>query len=378
MKRYLCCLSLLGVIAIPDWASAFHPCWCPPPPCDSYGPPRLLFPRPLLARPLLPRPLVLAPRFVPAYEVPVVQPQAYAVPAPTFVCPPVITPVIARPQPAPSSPAVAADPMVQPAGGKVKAAEKTRPAEPKKPDVAVAPPTVVPDPPAKAAEPAANASAPMTKAPTAAVKAPESEPKARQPIPKPAAPTLAPELPPDPAPPVIPPLVPGTKESRGPKPVEPSAADATPLPAPAPNELEPSIPPASLPALPKSSEPNKPAAGGEPLPPLVLPPEAPGGSSGIVPESTSRSSPLSAQFQVRVFTATGALRAAATKRIGFFNHTNRDIDLVIEGRAVKLPRKTYIHAEVPPTFTWQHSGNPAKPTTVPADSPGLDVLFREQ
>lgn len=373
MKRYLCCLSLLGVIAIPDWASAFHPCWCPPPPCSSFGPPRLLYPRPLF-----PRPLVLAPRFVPAYQVPVVQPQAYVVPAPTFVCPPVVAPAVARLNPAPSSPAVAADPMVQPAGGKAKAPEKTKPVEPKKkPEVAVSPPTVVPDPPAKVSEPAAKTAAPMTKAPTPAARAPESE-KATEPLPKMPTPTLVPEVPSKSAaaaPPLVLPPAPGSKGSPNAKPVETAVPDATPMPAPAP--FEPPIPPTLVPTLPNSGEPKKDAADRDPLPPLVLPPEAPGGSSGIVPESTSRSSPLSARFQVRVFTATGALRAAATKRIGFFNHTDRDIDLVIEGRAVTLPRKTYIHAEVPPTFTWQHSGNPAKPTTVPADSPGLDVLFKE-
>ncbi len=361
MKRYLCCLSLLGVIAIPDWASAFHPCWCPPPPCSSFGPPRLLYPRPLI-----PRPLVLAPRFVPAYQVPVIQPQAYAVPAPTFVCPPVVAPAVTRVNPAPSSPGIAADPMVQPAAGKVKAAGEAKPVEPKKkPEVAVSPPTVDPDPPAKAAEPAA--------------KAPEPE-KAIEPLHKMATPTLVPEIPaksaePAAAPPLVLPPAPGSKGSSSTKPAGPAVPDATPMPAPAP--FEPPIPPTLVPTLPNSGEPKKDAADRDPLPPLVLPPEAPGGSSGIVPESTSRSSPLSARFQVRVFTATGALRAAATKRIGFFNHTDRDIDLVIEGRAVTLPRKTYIHAEVPPTFTWQHSGNAAKPTTVPADSPGLDVLFRE-
>jgi hypothetical protein len=167
---------------------------------------------------------------------------------------------------------------------------------------------------------------------------------------------------------VLPPL---EKESR-PKPVP----TATPTPAPPPSEVEPAFSLPKLPGIPAVPETKK-AGSNDSLPPLVLPPESAGGPSGVVPESTSRSSPLSAGVRVQVFIATGSLTAATTRRIGFFNHTNRDLDLVIEGRPVTLPRKSYIHAEVPATFSWRHSDNPAQPTTVPAGSPGLDVLFRE-
>jgi len=46
-------------------------------------------------------------------------------------------------------------------------------------------------------------------------------------------------------------------------------------------------------------------------------------------------------------------------------------------KAVTLPGKTYIHAEVPPAFTWKYGDNAAESATVPAGAAGLDVVFRE-
>ena len=106
----------------------------------------------------------------------------------------------------------------------------------------------------------------------------------------------------------------------------------------------------------------------------MLPPEGPG--------TTSRSSPLAAvpkpRLSVQVFPAAGSgAGKAGTRKVGFFNHTRRDLDLVIDGKAVTLPGKTYIHAEVPPAFTWKYGDNAAESATVPAGAAGLDVVFRE-
>lgn len=130
------------------------------------------------------------------------------------------------------------------------------------------------------------------------------------------------------------------------------------------------IPPA-LPRLPESLDEKKPATT-ETLPPLVLPPETTSGSG-----TTVKSSPLTAigRIRVRSFTATGTPATGDTRKIGFFNHTDRDLALVIEGRAVTLPARTYIHAHVPPTFRWKYADNPAETVTVPASAAGVDVLF---
>ncbi|MBX9584849.1 MAG: hypothetical protein K2X87_31480, partial [Gemmataceae bacterium] len=136
------------------------------------------------------------------------------------------------------------------------------------------------------------------------------------------------------------------------------------------------LPPAGLPVAPPTpapaADPKKPEA----LPPLVLPPDIPGGPSGVVPGSTSRSSPVGGP-SVEVVRVAGAAAAAATRKVGFFNHTGQPIELVIAGRAVTLPRKSYLHAEVPPAFRWRYNGNPAEAATVPDDAAGLDIVFRD-
>jgi hypothetical protein len=127
----------------------------------------------------------------------------------------------------------------------------------------------------------------------------------------------------------------------------------------------PLIPPAT-PTLPTGS--------GADLPPLTLPPES-SAVSPLGPPVISKSSPLTGGVKVKLLPAAGRPAEGPTRRVGFFNHSDRDLELVIEGNAVKLPRKTYVHADVPPTFTWKHSETTPAATTVPAGAAGLDVVF---
>jgi hypothetical protein len=143
---------------------------------------------------------------------------------------------------------------------------------------------------------------------------------------------------------------------------------AVPVPAPAPDI----IPPMDLPLIPELK---KPAS----LPSLTLPPDTPIGP-GDKPDSVSRSSPLNTRgkFDVKVFTAHGDLSDATGYRtVCFYNHTGRDLDLTIEGRAARLPARTYLHARVGPTFSWNHSGQQSLRQSVPEGAVGLDVVFRE-
>ena len=263
------------------------------------------------------------PPCVPVYEVPLPPPRITTVPARDSA--PLAPPAIATtPKPAPSiPPAVAApspssEPTFRPAGGMTPVTpEVVKPAANVTPPM---PPVVIPDPPPKKAEP----------------------------LPK--------------LPPVELPALPG--------------GSALPSPAPAPTDPGPMIPSPMLPIPP--ADPKKPANDKDALPPLVLPPESGGPPTGIVPPmSTSKSSPIAARgMSVEVFAAAGSV-AGPTRKVGFFNHTNADIELAIEGRAVTLPRKTYIHAELPPTFKWKHGENAAETATVPTGAAGLDVVFRE-
>jgi hypothetical protein len=148
---------------------------------------------------------------------------------------------------------------------------------------------------------------------------------------------------------------------------------AIPSPAPSPDSL---IPPPSVPLVP---DPGK----RDPLPSLTLPPDIPVAPS-VKPEktdSTSRSSPLtggSRELSVNVFPATSVERITGEYRtIGFYNHTARDVSLTIEGRVVKLPAKSYLHAQLAASFTWSHGNNPVARASVPDGAVGLDFVFRD-
>jgi hypothetical protein len=147
----------------------------------------------------------------------------------------------------------------------------------------------------------------------------------------------------------------------------PGGAPAPPSPAPGPETL---IPPQGIPNL------KTPDA----LPPLTLPPDAPAVPDRPARGVEAKSSPLTdpaRDLSVRVFPAAGAAAAPGLRKIGFFNHTKHDLALTIEGKTVTLPAMSYLHAQVPPTFTWKCADRPAATETVPADASGLDVLIRE-
>ena len=339
MKRQLCLGALFALVVVPDWASAcwprggepvyyYHapvyyapPVYCQPvyvspciPSAPMFPPPRIEpVPRPGSSLGA-PRP-ILPPRS--AQIEPVIRPNANVeVPRPMMTEP---TPAILIPDPKVPVPEV---PTIVP--------------EPKQPVIEL--PKVDTDPMLPPLEPPMSA----------------KEPK-RSP----------PELPKDTGPnhPAIeqPKLVPNPKLSG----LELPGVLAVPVPAPAPDVL---IPPSGVPV------PKNPDA----LPPLTLPPDAP-----VVPDAKpveAKSSPLAAvarELKVSVFPASGVLAVNGLRKVGFYNHTDRDLSLTIEGKAVMLPGKTYILAQLPVTFTWKHGDKPAAKQTVPADATGIDVLFRE-
>jgi hypothetical protein len=154
-----------------------------------------------------------------------------------------------------------------------------------------------------------------------------------------------------------------------------SSLPVVPSAAPPPESL---IPPPSVPLVP---DPGKRA----PLPSLTLPPEVPVAPEkmGEKGDTTSRSSPLtggtrSITMTVSVFPARGMEAPAPGYRsVGFYNHTARDLSLTIEGRAVRLPAKSYLQAQLAPRFTWSHSDRSAIREVVPEGAGGLDVVFRD-
>jgi hypothetical protein len=363
MKRLLCISALAAVVLVPDWASACWRRWGGPVYRQSYycaptyrapvyyaaapvcypAPP--VYCQPAYPPPVYAQPWVPAPAFVPQVPaVPAVQPvkpssdNSRAAPPTPSVARPEPAPPSAQPLPEPVIPASDLSPAKPPEPVKPQPEPARDPARPKGPKVSVEPPAK-PNPPAPADKPKPEE-----------LKFPAVEPPSIPSVkPKGSAsagvnePTL--ELP---------------KDSKIP-PLEVTGSSAVPVPAPSSDVL---IPPAGVPGAKADS-----------LPPLALPPDSPVAPGAV----EAKSSPLgtaTTALKVSVFPAVGAA-AGQYRKVGFYNHTTRDLALTIEGRAVTLPAKSYLFAQLPASFSWACAGKPAAKETIPADATGLDVLIRE-
>ena len=361
MKRYRVWFAMLGVLAVPAVGAACWPLWqrplwapraCPPPMAyrPMYAP--MYAPPPVYVAPPLCQPAVPVAPAVPAPASSLPPPRIESVPhteTPKSDAPKSAAPRTAVPSPAPAPGMGSAIPSPMPPATLPKVTPESEPVRP----------ATGSDAPAREPD-STGASRPPAKPAPAEPEFPKVEiPKNLQTEPK-----AAPKRPRDPDMSAVP-KVPAVGAPKDP------AIPAIPSAAPAPESL---IPPPSLPMLPDAKK-------GENLPSLTLPPDIP-----VAPdkkgESTSRSSPLTgggvSGLRVSVFPAKGAeVPAFGYRAVGFYNHTNRDLALTIEGRAVKLPARSYLHAQLAPSFTWSHGERPANRETVPAGAGGVDVVFRD-
>jgi hypothetical protein len=335
MKRHLCAAALFALVALPDWASA---CWA-----RWYGPVRSYS----YAAPVYCEPPAI-------YYAPYCLPPAFVYPCPPAVIVPHAPPPAAPPTRAPkveAKPQARSDePLSKPISEPVRPAANTEPLPPPKPKPL--------DPPAKLDFPGIGfPELPVLKKPE-----PKQPPKLE--IEEPKLPPLVLPTKPDPVieEPKLPPLgAPAKPDDGAPKlpPIELPKLDA------------PKLPPIELPGAPAIPQP-APAPDG--LPPLSLPPDAP-----VEPlKVEAKASPLARDLKVSVFAAAGANAAGnGLRKVGFYNHTKRDLQLTVEGKQVKLPAMTYLHAQLPAVFVWQCDDRPAERATVPDTASGIDVLFRE-
>ena len=326
MKRHLCITVLSALVLIPDWAAA---CW------PRSGPPAY---------------------YAPAYPAPVY----YAVPVcqPIYVqpCVPVMPPVLQPPRvegPKPKAGSALAEP-VRPVARPDPAPAGPPVVEPLRPAAGFAvPPVPTPE------EPKRGGLFEVPKAPAPEIKLPKN-PDAIPAPDVPMAPRAEPKLPSLELPKVADPKLPSLelpKTSDVKPPLDLPGASAVPVPAPAPDVLIPKLPDA--------------------LPPLTLPPDTPVAPPKAVEVKSSPLTAAARALKVSVFPAAGAAPATGLRKVGFYNHTGRDLALTIEGRAVTLPAMSYLHAQLPPAFTWTCADQPAARATVPADAAGVDVLIRE-
>lgn len=67
----------------------------------------------------------------------------------------------------------------------------------------------------------------------------------------------------------------------------------------------------------------------------------------------------------------------AIVKVGFFNHSERDIDLVVDGEAVSLPKEQYVTLRLKRTFVWAEKGKKSTDVAVPPDADGMEIVFRK-
>lgn len=316
MVRHLLVPALLAVLILPDWATAFDPCVCPPP-VVTYCPPV----------------------------------RGIVVYGPVVNCVPTAG-------------------TVAPTQGPTIVPERMEP--PKKPQVAAEPPKTVP---VKAEEPEAPKPAPLP-----AVKFEEAKPAEPMPVkpvepkadPKQVVP---PKTDSDRIPvPAVPPAPPATKPDLGKLDFDiPPIGDvplAKPQPAPSDAPKTPAAKPSDAPKTPeKLPEFNfdLPKVDGG----MAQPVEA-------NKKTVANSSPLSDKpAEVDVYTRDGKNVLTAKRGVTFVNKSARDILLTVDGQTVTLPSKTVMTAELPAAFKWQIGGEPERSEKVPDGSPGVDVVIRK-
>ncbi|MFO0850065.1 MAG: hypothetical protein U0871_16145 [Gemmataceae bacterium] len=326
MIRPILALTVGGLALVPAGAVAFgqrRPS-CPPPQPVVYCPP------PVVYVPVCP-PVCCPPA--------VVTPAAPAAPTVQQESPPTASPPKAEAAPKPASPAVPAPglpgglgnkPAESPPAGVKPIGFTEQAPEPKPAD----PPTI----------PAVGLPAEPSTPPTRPLVVPTPTPGIKDTPPASSAPTL--QTPPAPALPT------------------PAAPTPLTIPSAGPAKSDAGL---TIPQL-------KPVAPDAGVPPLTLP------TPGEPSTRTSQSSPLTgARRSFDMYPVDGPAPASPTaqRTVGFFNQSNRDVKLTVEGQSVTLPRGHQVSAVVPGGFKWKLDGGPEQKTDVPTAAPGLDVVIRQ-
>jgi hypothetical protein len=74
---------------------------------------------------------------------------------------------------------------------------------------------------------------------------------------------------------------------------------------------------------------------------------------------------------------TGRGEAKPEVKVGFFNHSDREIQLEVNGEAVRLPKEQYVTLRLPRTFKWAEKGQKGTEVVVPPNADGLEIVFRK-
>jgi hypothetical protein len=93
-------------------------------------------------------------------------------------------------------------------------------------------------------------------------------------------------------------------------------------------------------------------------------------------DAPKKDAPVGKAVEQFVIPADGKGEPRAEVKVGFFNHSDRDIALTVNGESVKLPSEEYVTLRLPRTFSWAEKGAKATDVVVPPDADGIEIVFR--
>lgn len=86
--------------------------------------------------------------------------------------------------------------------------------------------------------------------------------------------------------------------------------------------------------------------------------------------------PSGKPFEQYVIPAESRGEPQAQVKVGFFNHTDREIVLDVNNEPLRLPKGQYVTVRLPRTFAWAEKGATENSVVVPPDADGIEIVFR--
>jgi hypothetical protein len=166
----------------------------------------------------------------------------------------------------------------------------------------------------------------------------------------------------------------------------------TPAPKPLPPEPAPFVPKRGVGLKEEETVPAKPADKTKPkegeskekeprIPKVKLLPDGPEDGDAPAKKPSPKKEPRAdtgKTFDQYLIPSEGAKpERPAEVKIGFFNHTDRDIVLEVNGETVNLPTEQYVTLRLKRTFSWGEKGQKASDMAVPPDADGMEIVFRK-
>jgi hypothetical protein len=168
------------------------------------------------------------------------------------------------------------------------------------------------------------------------------------------------------------PLTPAIWGAPAPQPLPP-APPPRPRPAAGVREDEEPATPPKPPGKPKDAGPKENEIPG--LPKIKVPP-LPGDPSPEPPKREPAADAGKAVEQFLIPADTKRAEPRAEVKVGFFNHSDRSIELQVNGESVQLPSEQYVNLRLTRTFTWSEKGQKGNDVVVPPDADGVEIVFR--